>query len=174
MTGLSLIVNSALGHGLILSLLLSLVIFGSFAVNPEVWLNDYPPDIRNKFGPMSQKARRQRIPFAVLFLAISLGTVIVGFARVVQWLGGDAGALEAFIYAYLVFQVFNLIDLLVLDWLIFVRWQPKFVVLPGTEGLAGYKDYGFHFRGFLVGLAIGAVGAAAFAGGLMLWRWIAG
>jgi len=37
----------------------------------------------------------------------------------------------------------------VLDWLIFVTIQPDFVVIPGTEGLAGYKDYGFHFLGGL-------------------------
>lgn len=33
--------------------------------------------------------------------------------------------------------------------LVFVTLQPCFVVLPGTEGLQGYRDYGFHFRQFL-------------------------
>jgi tetrahydromethanopterin S-methyltransferase subunit B len=48
-------------------------------------------------------------------------------------------------------------DLLILDWLMFCTWTPQFVVLPGTEGMAGYKDYGLHFRGFLIGLLIVAV-----------------
>ena len=34
-----------------------------------------------------------------------------------------------------------------------MKLQPGFVVLPGTEGMAGYEDYAFHFRAFLVGLA---------------------
>jgi tetrahydromethanopterin S-methyltransferase subunit B len=28
------------------------------------------------------------------------------------------------------------------------------MILPGTEGLTGYDDYGFHFRGFLIGIVI--------------------
>jgi hypothetical protein len=40
----------------------------------------------------------------------------------------------------------SLLSMLILDWLIFVTVQPAFVVIPGTEGLAGYRDYWFHFE----------------------------
>jgi len=50
-------------------------------------------------------------------------------------------------------SVFNAADLLLLDWPLVVL-SPCFIILPGPEGLAGYKDYGFHFRGFLVGAAL--------------------
>ena len=33
---------------------------------------------------------------------------------------------------------------------ILVRADPR----GGTEGLAGYDNYGFHFRGFLIGIVI--------------------
>ena len=42
-----------------------------------------------------------------------------------------------------------------------MTWRPRVIVLPGTEGLAGYGDYGFHFRGFLKGLVF------CFAAGLL-------
>jgi hypothetical protein len=32
-------------------------------------------------------------------------------------------------------------------------------VLPGTEGMAGYRNYGFHFRGFLIGIPIVLAGS---------------
>jgi hypothetical protein len=32
------------------------------------------------------------------------------------------------------------------------------MVLPGTEGMAGYRDYRFHFVGFLKGLGFCAAG----------------
>jgi len=48
----------------------------------------------------------------------------------------------------------DLVDLVIVDWLIFVTWQPRFVILPGTEGLAGYKDYAFHFKAFLRGTVL--------------------
>ncbi len=53
----------------------------------------------------------------------------------------------------MVLLVFNAVDLLILDRLVFVTLRPKIVVLPGTEGAGGYGDYGFHFRAFLKGLA---------------------
>jgi len=31
------------------------------------------------------------------------------------------------------------------------------VVLPGTEGMAGYKNYAMHFRGFLIGTGLAMV-----------------
>jgi hypothetical protein len=45
------------------------------------------------------------------------------------------------------------VDLLLLDWPL-VAIVPRFMVLPGTEGSAGYKDYWFHVRGFLVGIVL--------------------
>ena len=66
-----------------------------------------------------------------------------------------------FAAAFVAAFTFNLIDLLILDWLVFVTWRPRVIVLPGTEGLAGYGDYGFHFRGFLKGLVF------CFAAGLL-------
>jgi hypothetical protein len=47
--------------------------------------------------------------------------------------------------------VFNVVDWLILDWFMFCTLTPRLVVIPGSEGLAAYKDYGFHFRGFLHG-----------------------
>jgi len=53
---------------------------------------------------------------------------------------------------------------LVLDWLIFCTIQPRRIVLPGTEGMAGYRDYRFHFIGFLKGLSFCSVGGLFVAG----------
>lgn len=48
----------------------------------------------------------------------------------------------------------NAYDLLVLDWLVICYITPDLVVIAGTEGNPGYKDYKFHFYGFLKGLVI--------------------
>jgi hypothetical protein len=62
--------------------------------------------------------------------------------------------------------VFNIFDLLVLDWFFFCTVQPRLMVLPGTEGMPGYRDYRFHFIGFLKGLVFCAVGGLIIA---LLW-----
>jgi hypothetical protein len=61
--------------------------------------------------------------------------------------------LTAFVHLFVMFSLFNLLDLFILDWAL-VAMHPSFIVLPGTEGLAGYRDYGFHFRGFLIGTVL--------------------
>ena len=58
----------------------------------------------------------------------------------------------AFVWGVTMF--FNLFDLLIIDWLIVCLITPKFVIIPGTEGNKGYKDYQFHFIGFLKGIII--------------------
>lgn len=68
----------------------------------------------------------------------------------------------------------NVIDVVIVDWLIFVAIQPDWVVLPGTSGLAGYDDYWFHFEASVLSWApwLGSVLLAALAGIALprLWK----
>ncbi len=148
------IISHALIYGVILSGVLFTLILGLVRINPEIMLKDYPPDIQAKYGPMSERSKRQRLLVAVFFIAVLLGIVTLSFQSVGINPEGDIPFFAAFIHLFVMFSVFNLLDWLVLDWLIVVTIRPSFIILPGTEGLAGYEDYGFHFRGFLIGMVI--------------------
>jgi hypothetical protein len=58
------------------------------------------------------------------------------------------------------------------DWLLLNTITPKWVVFPGTEGFAGYKDYGFHGRAHLRVLPAQVIGAAVTAGLVLLVGWL--
>jgi hypothetical protein len=131
-----------------------------------MWVGDYPPDIRDRYGPMSEKARRWRPFVAIPFFAAILLMPLLAIWRYASLAGAPATFLQALLTAFIVLLVFNLFDLLVLDWLLFVNIQPAPIILAGTEGMAGYKDYRFHFVGFLKGLAFCLVGGLVAAG---LW-----
>jgi hypothetical protein len=142
----------------ILSLIASAIIFGSLRANPRLWLNDFPKDIRAAVPPKTADEKRQSlvwgIPFLILLVAIPTLSSI--------WLERQvpaAGFRGLFLNAFGVVFIFNAVDLLIIDWLVLCYFTPRSLVIPGTEGMAGYKDYGHHFRGFL----IGTVGAAVFA-----------
>jgi hypothetical protein len=62
-----------------------------------------------------------------------------------------------------VFAVFNLVDLLVIDYLLLLVIKPAFLFIPGTAALSQAHGFGFHFKGFLKGLAIGGVLGAVVA-----------
>jgi hypothetical protein len=147
------LVRHALLYGVVLSAALSLLLFGILWMNPEILLNDYPPDIRKKYGAMSEASKRQRIAVAIVIGAVVLGIVAASFSAVRANGGGRIPFLTAFVHLFVMFSVLNVVDLLLLDWCL-VAIGPRFIVLPGTEGSAGYKDYGFHFRGFLIGVVI--------------------
>jgi hypothetical protein len=144
------VVRHALLYGALLSAVLSVLLLGVLWINPEVLLNDYPPDIREKHGPMSERSRRQRIPVAIVIGAVGVIVVVASLSSVRSDGGGTIPFLTAFVHLFVMFSVFNLVDLLLLDWPL-VAIGPRFMVLPGTEGAAGYKNYRFHFHGFLIG-----------------------
>ncbi len=61
------LITAALINGALLSLTLVVIMLISGAVALDMWVGDYPPDIRDKYGPMSAKARRPRPFFGVAF-----------------------------------------------------------------------------------------------------------
>lgn len=148
------IISHALLYGIILSAVLFTLMLVVSRVNPEILLKAYPPDIQAKYGPMSERSRRQRLVVGAILIVLLLGIVIWSFRGIGTNVEGGIPFVTAFIHLFVMFSVFNLLDWLVLDWLISVAICPSFIILPGTEGLAGYSDYGFHFRGFLIGIVI--------------------
>ncbi len=160
-------VSPLVGHALVWGLFLSAVLFTMTLLllwwNPEIMLRDYPPDIQAQHGPMSERSKRQRWPVGIAFLAVLVAIVVASFQRVHALAGGDISFAVAFVHSCTMFSLFNLLDWLVLDWGM-VALQPRFVVLPGTEGLAGYRDYWFHFRGFLIGIVVTLLASLLTAG----------
>lgn len=165
----TLLINSALVNGAWLSLALVVTMVLSARLAPDMWVSDYPPDIRERYGPMSRRAARLR-PFvaAVVFLT-AFAVPLQGLAAL-QRLGMQVTFLPALVFGAIGLLVFNVFDLLILDWLLFCTIQPRVMVLPGTEGMAGYRDYHFHFVGFLKGLGFCAVLGLVVAGAWVLLR----
>lgn len=156
---------NALIWGLVLSLILTILAVISGAVALDMFVGNYPPDIQQRYGPMSPRAARLR-PYvaAVLFTAVLVIPILGLFA-----LQADmeyVSFLPALAFSIISLLVFNLFDLIILDWLFFCTIQPRSMVLPGTEGMAGYRDYRFHFIGFLKGLGFSAGGGLLIA---VLW-----
>lgn len=156
------IVTHALEFGVVLSIVLFGLLLAVLRANPEIMLNDYPPDIRAKWGPMTEHTKRQRVFVAILLLVPVLSITAWSTRSLSALAGGDVTFAIAFAHFAIMFGTFNLFDWLLLDWPL-VYWQPRFVVLPGTEGLAGYTNYWFHFRGFLIGIPIVLASSALFA-----------
>ncbi len=137
-----------------LNVLLSGILLTAVAINPEMMVQDYPPDIREKSGPKSDKAKRQSILLTISFFFVIIGLVVRSNQTLKRENGGTLSFKAATANSYLLFLAFWLFDLTILDWLIFVKNTPDFFVLPGTEGMAGYDDYLFHLTTALPALPL--------------------
>ncbi|HEX8028815.1 MAG TPA: hypothetical protein VF491_10160 [Vicinamibacterales bacterium] len=145
-------ISRALVDGLVLSAVLWVLLVGVLWLNAEIMLNDYPPDIRAKHGPISARSKRQKAWVSLLFL-VAVMAIVVWSVRNLRVSGsGEIPFWTAFVHLFIMFMVFNLVDLVLIDWPL-VALKPEFAVLTGTEGLAGYDDYWFHVRGFFIGTA---------------------
>ena len=148
--------------GLLLSVALCAVILGTLRANPRLLLRSYPPDIRRAAGEQSGAERKQARIIGVVFLILLLGVPAV-FTWLLERSHGDIGFAAAFLNVFGILSVFNAADLLVIDWLLFCAVTPGFLVIKGTEGMAGYRDYLFHLKGFVIGTVLAAAAGAAMA-----------
>jgi hypothetical protein len=143
--------------GLTLSLIASLFIFITLRLNPRIWLQDYPKDIQDRVPSKTEKEKRLSLSLGIPFLILLLLIPLLSALSYAKFYRVERSYFMLAAHAFGVLCVFNIIDWLVLDWLIFCWITPRFVVIPGSEGAEGYKDYGFHFRGFLIGTVFSAI-----------------
>lgn len=62
---------------------------------------------------------------------------------------GGLSFVQALSHLYGTWMIVNLWDLLLIDWPYAYFVDPRRPPIPDTAGAAGYKDYTFHWRGFL-------------------------
>jgi hypothetical protein len=159
--------NKILIDGLIFSAAGSVYLVLLLVYNSRLFMSegDYPPDVIAAAMPRTKEEKRLSAILSSPWLVWSIGFPLYSTIVFLQNTGGDAAFGLAFAHAFLILFSFWLVDLVVLDWLMFCTITPKFIVIPGTEGFAGYKDVGFHLRAhFGKGLVILVVSGLVIGG----------
>ncbi|MBN1265265.1 MAG: hypothetical protein JXA25_07215 [Anaerolineales bacterium] len=152
-----------LTDGAILSGLASLFIVISLRLYPRIWLHDYPADIQAAVPSKTPQEKKLSLLWGIPFMLLLLAVPLFSTLTLEQQAGGTIPFWTLFLHAFGIVLIFNLFDWLILDWLMFCTITPEFLVIPGSEGMSGYKDYWFHFRGFLFGTLFSAFGGLIIA-----------
>jgi hypothetical protein len=152
--------SSALIDGLVLSAALSAVIVLSLFYNPRIWINDAPPRVRQLAPPLTPDERRARSFVGVLFLLTLAAVPTWSAAKLLSRHGAALSLGKAFSHFAGVLLVFNLFDLLIIDWLVLLVLRPRAFRLsvPGLSYEETVGGYAYHFRGFILGLGFVAIG----------------
>ena len=126
-------VGRSLIDGVLIGAGFAVVVLTSLLIDPFAWVGDYPPDVQAAVADSPPAGTAFRIVVAgalVTVIVVGLAWSLKSLGRANPTLGFRGAALHVF----------------VIDWLFFMNLLHRWVVLPGTEGLAGYGDYWFHFR----------------------------
>jgi hypothetical protein len=153
--------------GILTAAFTALVLFAGITM-PRSFLNkeDVPADILAAVPPKTEAEKRKS-----LFVIIPLFIILIGGSLYSTYTFGranGAGFLPLYLHALSIILMINIFDLVVIDWLILNTITPKWAVYPGTEGFAGYKNYGFHGRAHLKALPSQLIGSAVCAGIVLL------
>ena len=154
----------ALIEGLIWSVLWMIYVYILVTKFPWEIIHDYPADIQKAStlpAPSDEQKKKAKI-FSALFSLVIFG-VLIAFG-VVRYAGENASFPEVLLFTFIIAMVWNVVDLIVMDRLIICKLTAKWVVIEGTEGCRGYKDYMYYFKGFLIGCIYSAILAFVISG----------
>lgn len=155
-------------YGSLLSLLTSLIILLAVFFNPRFARNDLPKDIQKEVPPLTRREKQHALLFLAPLIALMIG-IPFAFALALE---GEQGsgvsylALAGHIFAVLLTA--NIFELVVVDWLVYCTIRPKRLVIPNTEGMAGYRDYVHHLKSHARGAAVMLLLSFALAGVVLL------
>jgi len=156
------ILANILTDGAVLSLFASVWLMLALKLNPRIFFHDYPLKIQQA---VPEKTRREKQLIYVFGVPLMLLLLLGPFFSTLSVKANDTAELWAlWLNAAGVMWIFNIVNWLILDWFIFCTLTPRFVIIPGSEGMAVYKDYRFHFRGFLKGTLYSVLGGLIIAG----------
>ncbi|MFF9351509.1 hypothetical protein [Streptomyces sp. NPDC014734] len=136
----------SLVSALVSAALVGAVVVGALLVARDALLGDYPPAIRERYGPQSERGRRTAAAAGLLNLLVLVAVPVGGVLALHARADGPLGFWPPFVLGTVGFLAVTLFDLLVLDWWLFCLVRPRFMVLPGTEGMPEYRDFAFHVR----------------------------
>lgn len=138
-----------LEYGLLQALLLSLLILGSLYMQPRIWLQDLPSEMQKKIPPKT--SREEKLSYFVLTIFLIV-IIVVPIVAILDY-GSAISFLQAWMITLGIYLIFNLTDLLIIDWLIVCTITPKFIRIEGVE-IGVYRNYLRHLKDFFKGLVL--------------------
>jgi hypothetical protein len=118
-----------------------------------------PDEVTADVTPFTDAEKRRNQLLNLMYLLWAFGFPLYSTFQFEAKTNLETGFLSLFLHACLVYFSFWLVDLILIDGIILCWSTPSWVVVPGTEGFPGYKDFGRHVHGHL-GKGLLFVGAA--------------
>ena len=118
--------------------------------NPRIWgYQDYPDRIKEKVPPQTRRERSIAGLVSIPWVIFTFGFPLYSTFMLKTQQGNEIAFLLAFSNIFLMFILFFLGDLIILDWFIISKWTPDFVIIEGSVE-EDYKDFSHHYKGHTI------------------------
>jgi hypothetical protein len=128
-------------------------------LKPRAFLRHYPSEIRRVVPPLTTRERRYGALAGLPLMALIVGGPLASSLAFHKTQAG-MHATTMFWQTFAVAMVFNVVDLLGLDYFWLGVLRPRWAQMPGAEGVAYSFNWLQHLRGFVVGTVLAALIAA--------------
>jgi hypothetical protein len=157
------VLPTALLHGALLCAWMTFVILASLRHDPRIWQNDAPKPMQELLGPMPDATRKRANVWGLITF---VGLAAIAAHLMIAGVPSETGFGPRVLAVYVMFELFNLYDALVIDIGVILLWAPSWAFAPGTRGHPALRDWRFHVRAFAIGVIAGVPFALLVAG---LW-----
>ncbi len=144
-------------YGAIASVGLTAIVLVSLWYRPIIWIHDVPAEVRAVAPPLTDDDRRVRRIVVVLFFGWMLAVLVASLLALRRLGGGVVTFGDLALSTFLIWMTFNVVDLLLLDWLLLNVIRPDIFTFPVTAVENPFGGYAYHFIGFLKGTLMGVV-----------------
>ena len=141
-------------ESIIWSIIWVIMVSISVRIFPFTIEHDYPKDVREIANIQKPSKKHKK-------LGIIIFGLLIVFA-ILEYRGQELSFRKIFIHLWIICMTWNIVDLVIIDWLFICLLSFKYFVLPKTENYNGNKNYKFHFIGFLKGCVMMSIVALIF------------
>jgi hypothetical protein len=142
------VIQTILGYGLLSSLVFTGLLFVQYFLGSERSVRDEEGNFdRRRGGPLA-------LVMLLLMLSLIMGIPVIASSAVLTTMGEPLAFATYFAIGYGIFFFVNLWDLVIIDYILVVRFRPRAIKVPDT---AYYNTMKPHVQGWFRGLIIGLV-----------------
>ncbi len=143
--------NLIIMHGLIYAGGFALIILISVLINPRIWMQDFPEELKGSIPPKSNKEVKQTFVTGFLFALFIIGFPLYSISVLVTGTAFAANFLSLFIHAFSVMMICNTIYWIVFDIIIFNLIISRIRTVPGIKKMFKFSGWRRQVFGILVG-----------------------
>ncbi len=141
-------------HGLFYSAGFTIIILVSVLVNPRIWMQDFPDDLKSSIPPKSVREIRQTFITGFLFAVFIIGFPLYSIAEKVNEINIELSFSTLFLHSFSVMVICNIFYWILLDQIIFGLVISRLRTIPEIKKkfkFPGWKRQVFGlFIGFLM------------------------